>query len=157
MDISTLNSFFETANQVRIKSGVLQTASFEINVASGRASGNVRAIYRDLHLAVINEHTGSEKGFFDGISSFYVNTVKIRGNNVPDKSGSMKIGEVKYTRKRNDPFLQFAVVRTSQRRKRCYHALILSLPQTAPSNCTSSVPHPKRSFVGQNRFGFDTL
>ncbi len=108
MDISTLNSFFETANQVRIKSGVLQTASFDISVASGRASGSVRAVYRDLHLAVINEHTRSEKGLFDGISSFYVNTVRIRRDNLPDKSGMMKIGEVNYTRKRDDPFLRFA-------------------------------------------------
>jgi hypothetical protein len=108
MDISTLNSYFETANQVRIKEGVLQTASFQINVVSGRASGGVRAIYRDLKLAVIDEHTRSEKGFFDGLSSFYVNTVKIRKNNVPNKSGLMKIGEVNYTRMRNDPFLGFA-------------------------------------------------
>ena len=107
MDLSALNSFLETAEQIRIKTGVLQTATFEINVASGRASGNARAVYRDLILAAINKHTGSEKGFSDGIASFIANTFKIRGTNVMDKSGSIKIGEVKYTRKRDEFFLEF--------------------------------------------------
>jgi hypothetical protein len=107
MDLRALNSFIEAAEQMRIKEGVLQAATFEINVASGRATGNVRAVYRDLTIAAINEHTGSEKGLFDGIASFFANTTKIRGTNVPDKSGSMKVGEVKYTRKRDEVFLQF--------------------------------------------------
>lgn len=107
MDVRALNLFLETAEQIRIK-GVLQAATFEINVASGRASGNVRVVYRNLTFAVINKYTGSENGFFDRITSFIANTFKIRGINVPDKSGSIKIGEVKYTRKRDDPFFGFA-------------------------------------------------
>jgi len=107
MDLSTLNSFLETAEQMRIKVGVLQGATFEINVASGRATGNVRAVYRDLFLAAIHKHTGSEKGFFDGIASFIANTFKIRGTNMPDKSGSIKIGEVKQTRKQDEFFFEF--------------------------------------------------
>ena len=108
MDLGALNSWLETAEQLRIKAGVLQEATFEITVASGRAGGNVRAVYRDVTLAAINKHTGSEKGFFDGIASFIGNTFTIRGTNVPDKSGSIKIGEVNYTRKRDDPFFRFA-------------------------------------------------
>jgi hypothetical protein len=107
MDLSALNSFLETAEQMRIKTGVHQAATFEINVASGRASGNVRAVYRDLTLAATNKHTGSETGFFDGIASIIANTFKIRGINVPDKSGSIKIGEVKHTRKRDEFFFEF--------------------------------------------------
>jgi len=107
MDLSALNSFLEPAEQMRITAGILQEATFEINVASGHASGNVRAMYSDLTLAAINRHTGSEKGFFDGISSFFANTFKIRGTNVPDKSGLMKIGEVEYTRQREEVFTEF--------------------------------------------------
>jgi hypothetical protein len=108
MDFSALNSFLETAEQLRVKTGVLQEATFEIAVDSGHASGNVRAVYRDLTVAAINKYTGSEKGFSDGIASFIANTFKIRGTNVPDKSGSIKIGVVNYTRKRDDPFFRFA-------------------------------------------------
>jgi hypothetical protein len=107
MDLSVLNSFLETAEQMRIKTGVLQLATFEINVASGRASGNVRALYKDLTLAAINKHTGSEKGIFDVIASFVANNTKIRTNNMPGNSGEMKIGKVKYTRHRDDPFFRF--------------------------------------------------
>jgi len=104
MDLSALNSFLEVSDLMRIKTGVLQEATFEVNVDSGRASGTVRGVYRDLTLAAINKNTGSEKGFSDGIKSFIANNFKIRRNNVP---GSMKIGAVKYTRQPDDPFIQF--------------------------------------------------
>lgn len=107
MDISALNPYLETAEQMRIKQGVVQAVTFEINVASGRASGNVQAVYTDLAFAAINEHTGSEKGFSDRITSFIARSFKIRGTNVPDKSGATKIGEVKYIRQRDDPFFRF--------------------------------------------------
>jgi hypothetical protein len=108
MDLSALNAFLEKAEQMRIKSGHLQEATFEINVALGRASGNVRAVYKDLTLAAINRQTGSEKGFLDGLASYVANTYKIRGTNVPDESGMIEIGNVKYLRQRGDPFFRFA-------------------------------------------------
>jgi hypothetical protein len=108
LDLRALNSFLESSEQMRIKAGILQAATFDVTVASGRATGNVRAVYRDLTLAAIDKRTGSDRGFFDGIGSFMANTFKIRGTNVPDKSGSMKIGRVLYTRRQDDPFLGFA-------------------------------------------------
>ena len=107
MDLHALNLFLEPAEQMRIVAGALQAATFEINVASGRASGNVRAAYRDLTVAAINSHTGSDNGVVDNIAAFIANTFKIRGTNMPDKSGSMKIGEVNYTRQRDESFLTF--------------------------------------------------
>jgi hypothetical protein len=107
MELSALNLFLEKAEQKRIKSGVLHAATFEIHVALGRASGNVRAVYRDLTLAAINKQTGSEKGFVDGITSYIANTYKIRGTNVPGTSGSMRLGKVKYLRQSGDPFFGF--------------------------------------------------
>lgn len=107
MELSALNSFLEPAEQIRIKTGDLQSATFEINVASGRASGNLQAVYRDLTFAVINKESRSEKGFFNRIASFIANNFKIRGNNLPDKSGSIKIGEVKFARAQDHSFIQF--------------------------------------------------
>jgi hypothetical protein len=108
MDLSPINSMLEISDQMRIKAGVLQEATFDVNVVSGRASGTLRGIYNDLTLAAIDKQTGSEKGLSNGIKSFIANNFKIRRNNVPDKSGSMKIGEVKYMRQPDDPFIQFA-------------------------------------------------
>ncbi|MGD1045144.1 MAG: hypothetical protein ABR936_07440 [Bacteroidota bacterium] len=108
MELSPLNSMLEISDQMRIKSGVLQEATFDVNVVSGRASGTLRGVYNDLKLAAINRQTGSEKGFSNGIKTFIANKFKILKTNVPDKSGSMKIGQVKYTRQPDDPFIQFA-------------------------------------------------
>ncbi|MGD0037766.1 MAG: hypothetical protein ABSC53_10795, partial [Bacteroidota bacterium] len=108
MDLSPINSMLEISDQMRIKTGVLQEATFDVNVVSGHAIGTLRGVYNDLTLAAINKNTGSEKGLSDRITSFIGNNFKIRKTNVPDKSGSMKIGEVKYTRQPDDPFIQFA-------------------------------------------------
>jgi hypothetical protein len=106
MDLTRLNSFLETGEGLRIKSGILQTATFDVNINAGRASGSVRAMYEDLNIAALNKRTGSEKSAANQISSIIINATKIRGSNMPDKSGSIKIGEVKYERKRDDTFLQ---------------------------------------------------
>jgi hypothetical protein len=106
MDATRLNSFLEVGEGLRIKSGILQHATFDVNVTAGHASGPVRVIYRDLAIAFRDSRTGSEKGAYNRITSYIANATKIRGTNMPDKSGSMKIGKVKYTRKPDDTFLQ---------------------------------------------------
>ena len=107
MDISALNPFLETAEQVRIVEGVLESATFTITVTSGLASGSVRAVYRNLTLAAINAKTGSQNGAGDLFASFIANTFKLRGTNMPDKSGAITIGKVKYMRQRDDPLFRF--------------------------------------------------
>jgi hypothetical protein len=107
MDVTELNSFLEPSEHHRIKSGLLKSAAFNINVVAGRANGNLRAEYQDLTLAVINKETGSEKGIIDRISSFFGKVFVIRENNMPDEDGSMKIGKTNYVRNPDDYFFQF--------------------------------------------------
>ena len=106
MDLTRLNSFLETGERLRLKSGVLETATFDIAIIAGRASGPLRAMYKDLNIVVLDKLTGSENGALNRIASFMINTAKIRGANMPDASGQMKIGMVKYTRKKYDTFVQ---------------------------------------------------
>lgn len=106
-DISVFNSFVEISDAMRIKTGLLETAAFDIDVNAGSATGNVRAVYRDLIIASINGRTGSETGVFDRFSSWIAKNMKIRGTNMPDKLGAMKIGIVSYVRKKDDPFMGF--------------------------------------------------
>jgi hypothetical protein len=108
MELGALNPFLETAEQIRITSGVLEAAAFDVAVASGRARGTVRVVYRDLILAAVDKHTKSEKGLVDGITSFLANTFTIRGTNVPDRTGALKIGKVSHVRQRDEPFFQLA-------------------------------------------------
>ena len=108
MDLTRLDAFLEIAEHTRIKSGSAQEAAFEIDVTAGQARGRVRAIYRDLEIAVLDKQTGTEKGLDNRVASFLANVLKIRNSNAPDASGSMKEGEVNYTRRPEDEFLQFA-------------------------------------------------
>ena len=107
MDLTRLNAFLEIAERTRIKSGSAQDAAFEIDVTAGQARGRVRAIYKDLEIAVLNKQTGSEKGLVNRAASFFENIVKIRNANAPDASGAMKEGEVNYTRQPDEEFQQF--------------------------------------------------
>ncbi|MCX6168448.1 MAG: DUF748 domain-containing protein [Ignavibacteriales bacterium] len=107
LDVTKLNEFIEPGEHHRIKSGTLQSASFNINVNRGHATGTLRAIYKDVTIAILNKDTGSEKGIFDRIFSFFGKVFVIRGTNTPDEKGLMKIGEINYTRNPQDYFLQF--------------------------------------------------
>jgi hypothetical protein len=106
MDLSRLNAFLEIAEQTRIKSGTVKEVAFEIDVTAGEARGRLRAIYRDLEVALLDKHTGSAKGLGNRFFSFHENA-KIRNANAPDGSGAMKEGKVNYTRKPDDEFQQF--------------------------------------------------
>ena len=108
MDLTCLDAFLEIAEHTRIKSGSVQEASYEIDVTNGQARGRVRAIYKDLEMAVLDKKTGTEKGLDNRVASFLENVLKIRNSNAPDASGLMKEGEVNYTRKTDDEFQQFA-------------------------------------------------
>jgi hypothetical protein len=108
MDLTRLDAFLDIAEHIRIKSGSAQEASFEIDVIDGQARGRVRAIYRDLDMAVLDKQSGTEKGFDNRVASFLMNELKFRDSNAPDASGSMKEGKVNYTRRPNDEFQQFA-------------------------------------------------
>ena len=106
MDLTRLDAFLDIAERTRIKSGSAQEASFDITVTAGLARGHVRAVYKDLQIAVLDKQTDTEKGVANRVISFLEN-LKIRNANAPDASGSMKVGEVNYTRKPEDEFLQF--------------------------------------------------
>ncbi len=107
MDLTRLDAFLDIAEHTRIKSGSAQEAAFEIDVTAGQARGRVRAIYKDLEIAILDKETDTEKGLDNRVASFLANVLKIRNANAPDASGSMKEGEVNYTRRPEDEFLQF--------------------------------------------------
>jgi hypothetical protein len=108
MDLTRLDAFLEIAERTRIKSGHAQEAAFDIDVTAGQARGRVRGIYTDLEIAVLDKQTDTAKGLNNRVASFLANALKIRKSNAPDASGAMKEGEVKYTRRPEDEFLQFA-------------------------------------------------
>jgi len=107
MDLTRLNEFLVIAEHLRLKSGSAQEVTFDIHVAAGQARGRVRAIYKDLVVAILDPTTGTEKGFSNRLASFLANALKIRNANVPDASGLMKEGQVNYTRQPGDEFVEY--------------------------------------------------
>jgi hypothetical protein len=91
MSLTPLDAFLETAEHLRIKSGSTQEVTFDVDVNSGQARGNVRAAYANLEIAILDKLTWSEKGFENRLSSLLAN-VKIRNGNGQDASDSMKKG-----------------------------------------------------------------
>jgi hypothetical protein len=108
MDLTPINAFIANAEQTRIKSGWAKEAAFDIDVTAGYARGHVRAIYRNLEIAMLDIQTSSAKGMANRFSSFLANLLKIRSSNAPDASGSMKEGVVNYARKPDEEFIQFS-------------------------------------------------
>jgi hypothetical protein len=107
MDATELNSFIEPSEHQRIKSGIIQSANFNINVISGKANGSLRVNYKDLSIALINKETGSDKGLFNQVASFFGKVFVVRSKNLPDEKGLIEIGEIKYTRHPDDYFIQY--------------------------------------------------
>ncbi len=107
MDLTDLNKFLVIAENHLIKSGMLQSATYKINVNSGNATGFLHAAYTNLSVELLDKNTGRGNGILNQISSFIAKAFIIRGNNVPDKTGAMKIGVIKFTRKPDEPFIQF--------------------------------------------------
>ena len=108
MSLTSFNTFLEIAEHKRLKTGILHSLAFDIHVVAGDAKGQVRASYKDLKIVAIDGGSRSESGAVNTLVSFISNNIKLRTTNMPDQSGSMKIGEVKYKRKRDDAFLEAA-------------------------------------------------
>jgi len=107
MDLTRLDAFVELSEHVRIQSGTVQEAAFDIEVHAGQAIGRVQAIYDDLKVTVLDEETGTEQGFDNRVASFLANVLKVRTANAPDALGSMKQGDVNYLRAPEETFLEF--------------------------------------------------
>ncbi len=107
MDATELNKFLEHSEYRRIKSGIIYSAEFNIFVKLGNANGNLRVVYDNLSIAILDKNTRSEKGFFDRLSSLIGKTFIVRGSNMPDEKGLVEIGIINHSRKTDETFIQF--------------------------------------------------
>jgi hypothetical protein len=107
MNLNKFSSFLEDTIHVRIKSGIIHSAYFNIKVEDGYAKGYLRVVYEEFILAYLDNRTRSEKGIINRIKSLVANTFKIFGSNKQDKSGLLRLGKVNYSRSRDDTFIRF--------------------------------------------------
>lgn len=105
MDLTNINHYLDIAEAMRVKSGRLESASFNVDITNGYASGNVKAIYTDLKLEpVIGKQTKSK--LRTNVNYFLLNSLMIHKNNIADKKGNVKPGEIKYMRGHDTAFME---------------------------------------------------
>jgi len=107
MDLTRLDAFLDIAEHIRIKSGRVKELTYKVDVASGRARGHVRAVYKDFKVAILDKQNGTEYGLVNQFATFMANSFKLRSSNARDAVGDLREGEVNYTRKPGDEFMQF--------------------------------------------------
>jgi len=105
MELSSLNHYLNIAEEMKVKSGVLASASFAADITSGYASGNVNAIYTDFKLEPSDLKTSQSKMGRD-MKAFLANTFVLHKNNLQDKKGNLKQGMIKYMRKHDTAFIE---------------------------------------------------
>lgn len=106
MDLTRLNAFLESANHLRIKSGKAEGIDYVVEVANGDAQGRIQAIYRDLEVVFLNQNEAAE-GVRARVESFVAKEFRIRRDNSPDLTPSMKDGKIDYQKKPQDEFTKF--------------------------------------------------
>ncbi|MBK9248924.1 MAG: hypothetical protein IPM69_12620 [Ignavibacteria bacterium] len=79
--LPNLNTFLEIAENVRIKSGVCQSASVSMKITDGKALGSIRILYKDFNLAFLDKKSKSSKGIFNILKSFLANTFTFKSSN----------------------------------------------------------------------------
>ena len=107
MDLTRLDAFLDIAEHIRIKSGSVKELTYKVDVASGRARGHVRAVYKDFKVAILDRQNGTEYGLVNQFATFMANSFKLRSSNARDAAGELREGEVNYIRKPGDEFMQF--------------------------------------------------
>jgi hypothetical protein len=107
MPIASLNPFLEIAEQTRLETGSIHAVNFEIAATTRGSAGTIHAAYKDLKVVAL-DHTGSENGVANTLMSIFANNVKLRTTNLPDASGSMKIGTIHHVRAADEAFLEYA-------------------------------------------------
>lgn len=107
MDATCLNAYLDESVRTRLTSGHVEEVTFDIQVTDGQADGRVTASYRDLEIAQLDKQSGEAGGLKNSVISFLANVFKIRSDNVPGDSGTMKAGKVDYSRDIGDTFLHY--------------------------------------------------
>lgn len=94
LELSAFNTFLPVAENIKVKSGWVQKASFRLKVRGRQATGVVIPQYVNFELEVLDKAT-KKASFWDKIASFLANWLKIKNNNVPGED--MKVGTIAYT------------------------------------------------------------
>jgi hypothetical protein len=101
MQASHFNRFFTPGENIRIESGVVDKVVFAVNVRDGVATGNLKALYHDLKLAMLHKEKKKKRKFLS-----FLGNLLIKSNNKSTTDNPPKIGEISYRREADDGFVR---------------------------------------------------
>ncbi len=106
MPLSKFNSFLQIADHTKITSGQLHSASMNISILNGRSTGNIKAVYTDLYIEMLDEKTNKATGLLNSIKTFISNLFVFRSSNTRDSDGKIDLGTVNYVQKPSDEVME---------------------------------------------------
>jgi hypothetical protein len=97
MDMRDLNPLSEALGLVKIESGKVQKADFNINADLNGSRGKMHFYYTDLKVAMLKEGEAGEKPKKQGLLSFLANNVLIKDAN-PTKDQPVRVADINFQR-----------------------------------------------------------
>lgn len=81
MDLTELNRYLQPTAYVLIRGGMCNSASFSFNGNNEYAMGEMKFLYDDLKISVLNQQTYDTKGLGASMKSFFANTFVVNTQN----------------------------------------------------------------------------
>jgi len=102
MPISRFNTFVLPANGLEITDGTVENVAFWFNVAGGKSVGELRAVWHDLDLRLVDPVTGKQN-FGKKLKSVVARMIS-KNHNQPGKDGKVPAAEIQYDIPPTDTF-----------------------------------------------------
>ncbi|MCX6141340.1 MAG: hypothetical protein NTX15_11035 [Candidatus Kapabacteria bacterium] len=102
-DVTSLNTFLPIAENVRIRSGIASSASFDYKVRGRACTGKVSPHFTNLYIDLVNKESKKTGGIFNVFVSFVANWLAIKNDNDGE---DYKDGVIKYTLPADAAFMQ---------------------------------------------------
>ncbi|GAB3526012.1 hypothetical protein GCM10027443_00800 [Pontibacter brevis] len=99
MKFEAFNPLFEQVMFVRMESGRINKANFAVRATEHIAKGQIRFLYDDLDIQLIDKEDPENPGFILNAGSWLINNLVIKDNN-PSSTGNFHEGEIEEERNR---------------------------------------------------------
>ncbi|MCC9138970.1 hypothetical protein ACFSKU_14750 [Pontibacter silvestris] len=97
MKFEAFNPLFEQVMLIRMESGRINKADFAVRATEHIAKGQIRFLYDDLDIQLIDKEDPENPGFFLNTGSWLINNLIIKDNN-PSSTGNFREGEIEEER-----------------------------------------------------------
>jgi hypothetical protein len=97
MKFTAFNPLFEKIMFIRMESGRINKATFDVTANAHLAVGNMRFLYQDLDMQLIDKNNPKDPGFLLNAGSWLINNVVIKDNN-PSRLGNLRKGDIEAER-----------------------------------------------------------